>query len=377
MAVVVYRGPLERSRLGYLLESASRAYGDVRLIWLVPPKVGLARGGRGIGAGSTRTTQDIAAFERFLQANGKVTDYVLLDGRLQSMPTTLRRLRRLVAARDAPLVCVGFTSLLYGRAVRGPLGRVVWCPNGIPEERLLHRDGPRDRAYVRAQWRATVTGAMPALIVTVSHRMSELIQARWPSAPCFAAPNCVRAEVFRPSPGHARNRVTYLGTGAPWQGLSYTSEVWGQLARLLPDVRFRVISRDERTRILADRVPGSSIEFSSAEEPADVARLLWGARLGFLVRSEHVVNRVSYPTKFGEYVAAGVPVVATDVGWDLTALVHDTGCGRLVPPDASPVETARAAARAYEEDLAPGCDAAARALDRDLWVDRLAARFPT
>ena len=48
---------------------------------------------------------------------------------------------------------------------------------------------------------------------------------------------------------------------------------------------------------------------------------------GLLLRESHPVNRVSSPTKFGEYLAAGVPVIATEGISDFSRWIseHDVG----------------------------------------------------
>src|SRR5262245_35509625 len=100
---VLYRGPLERSRLGFLLQATKRAYGEVQLVWLVPPQLSLATADRHPG------------FQEFLAREG-VEAVALLDGRMIHAVTTIRAARRVVA-RSAPLVCVGFSALPYGRAL--------------------------------------------------------------------------------------------------------------------------------------------------------------------------------------------------------------------------------------------------------------------
>lgn len=270
-------------------------------------------------------------------------------------------------------MCMGYTSIWYGRAAaRGPL---TWCVSGIPEERLLYDDSMKSRAAVNAMWRAVDVVRKPELVVTVSNPMSALVQRRLGDVSCFAAPTCPDRELFRPRKERERRYLTYLGTGAPWQGLSQLAGVWAEIARRRPETRFRVISRDERTRVLGEGVPPESIEFTPAQGPREVAELLWEASAGFIIRSPHVVNDVSYPTKFGEYVAAGVPVVATDLEWDLSQVIRDTGCGVLVPVDANG-DAADAVLSLHSGALPQACEQAADRLDRRKWVRELADALP-
>lgn len=363
---VLYRGPLERSRLGFLLRSAVAAYGEVSLLWLVPPGVDLA----------SRDRRE--SFERFV-ATTRISGYHIVDGRLSAAASAVRQARRLVADPSAPLICVGFSTLPYGRAVsRGPL---VWCVNGIPEERLLHRQRSVDRAIVEMSWRLLAPGRPPDLVVTVSASMKELIRKRYGRLNVFVAPNTVDLETFQPPVERPRPVLAYLGTGAPWQGMEPLSRLWGALARLRPDTRFRVISRDARTRVLAREVPEQSIECVAAEDPAEVAGLLWDCQIGFIIRAPHIANRVAYPTKFGEYVGAGVAVVASDVGWDVTGVIRDTGCGLVLETGADAASAAPRVAEfmdlAEKPETRDQCRAAAELLDLDAWVKQLAGALPS
>jgi glycosyltransferase involved in cell wall biosynthesis len=57
---------------------------------------------------------------------------------------------------------------------------------------------------------------------------------------------------------------------------------------------------------------------------------LIAADVGFLLREEHVLNRVASPTKFGEYLAAGVPVITTPYVGDVSSAVVRERIGTIV-----------------------------------------------
>jgi glycosyltransferase involved in cell wall biosynthesis len=85
---------------------------------------------------------------------------------------------------------------------------------------------------------------------------------------------------------------------------------------------------------------------------------------------------VSFPTKFGEYVAAGVPVVVTDVGWDFSQIVKQTRCGLLVNWSSEPQVIAREILAfrqkiATNGEMASACEQAANIMNKDVWVRRL------
>jgi glycosyltransferase involved in cell wall biosynthesis len=71
-----------------------------------------------------------------------------------------------------------------------------------------------------------------------------------------------------------------------------------------------------------------------AGEPTTVPAYLGAADLGLLLRERTLVNEVASPVKFGEYLAAGVPVVITDGVGDLSTLVNDRGVGVVLSAEA-------------------------------------------
>jgi glycosyltransferase involved in cell wall biosynthesis len=362
-ATVVYRGPLESSRLRFVLEAVAQSYGDPALVCLAPA------GHRGPLEG---------ALEDFVPT-APIIGCRVLDGRAAAIPSTVLALRRLLPRRPGPVVAVGFSAMVYAAAVaKGPL---VWCITGIPEEWLMHDDSRRRRLYVEVSWRSARLGRRPDLVVTVSRPMSRLVERRFGPVPTFAAPTCVDHVTFGARQPGRRTHLTYLGSGAPWQCLDLLAEVWRALHRQSPELRFRVISRDHRAGLLGRGLPPESVEFVAAANGDAAARLLWEAEGGFMIRRPHLVNEVSYPTKFGEYVAAGVPVIASDVGWDPAELIRRTGCGLVIDWDSRPEAVAESVLVFRERaatgaDLDAACRAAASSLDRSCWVRRLAAELP-
>jgi glycosyltransferase involved in cell wall biosynthesis len=65
-------------------------------------------------------------------------------------------------------------------------------------------------------------------------------------------------------------------------------------------------------------------------DPADVPRHLAAADAGLLLRASNVTNRVASPVKFGEYLAAGVPVIVSEGVGDYSAAVRRCGLGEVV-----------------------------------------------
>lgn len=357
----VYRGPLERQRLTLILMGAARAFGPVKFRWLVP-----------WGRSSTPPT---GAYADFLGWNdAAIEDHGELDGSTCALGWARRYLADDLGPLDV-VISFGFTSILYTDGV--PAARCVWVVNGLPEERLLHRDGLRTRATIRAQYGMVRRSRRPDLVVVVSEGMRELLARRLWSFPSLIIPSCTDMSAFTPVGSPTRRFLTYVGSGAPWQCLDQLEGVWAELAAREPSLEFRVVSRDDRTRVLGQRIPEGRFHVRSAESARQVAPFLWEAEAGFLIRRPNVINSLAAPAKFSEYVAAGAAVVATDTGWDVATFVRETRCGLVLDPSSSPAVMAerylafRAGGGLLEAQRA-SLEAAPR-LDRSLHADRLAA----
>ena len=358
-AVVLYRGPLGRSRLGFLLDAVTRAYGDTTFIWACPKPV---------------VAELIEHFQAFIERVPGVSDWEILKGTTRGQFSGLARIRYHTKG-DIPVIAAGYTTLHLLSAARRRA--TVYCPNGIPEERLLQNPSIQSRLGTAGNWALLRALPEPELTVTVSTRMSDLFRRRTGWSAFEAVPLCVDRSIFRP--GTNGHRLVYLGTGAAWQGIAQLAEMWQELSRSNPSAEFRVISRDERTQVLVEAVGADRCDTVAADQPEGVARALQACRIGFVLRANHVVNRVAYPTKVGEYLATGTPVVTSDIDWDVGDLVRDLRCGTLLPPDAGLSVTARAVEELLARDrteLAACCAHGASALDRDSWIKRLAARLP-
>ena len=360
-ALLVYRGPWQGRRLDFIVNSLMEVHDDLEMIWLDPDHR------RRVADGV-----DHLEFRGRLQRGADLRAFEVMDGRTARLPAAWRVLRR--RRRVAVVHAVGFSTLTYARAV--PHRQLGWFINGIPEERLLYRQSPRARVAARTSWLVARLGKRPDLAVVVSSRMARLVERRLPGTVTAVAPTCPRLDRFHPPADADRRFVTYLGSGAPWQGLDTVAAIWSAMAELDDRVRFRVISRDARAKVLTAGVPSERIEVVGTNDPDDVARMLWQADIGFLVRAPDLVNEVSFPTKFGEYVAAGVPVVLSDLDWDLSDIARETDCALLVSPDSSTADVAKASL-AYldrvhaEPQIRERCQVAAQQLSYDHWRERL------
>lgn len=352
---IVYRGQLEieRSRIEFIISAASLVCDFIDFIHLSP----------GIGSDEEDLRAFVSSFPRVRRAE-------FVSAPMRRSKSARRQLMKLIEKEAPAMVVVGFSAWPF---VRG-IPCTAWCINGIPEERLLTSPSRFNRAAVRGSWLGAKT-VRPHLTVAVSDPMARLIASRTRSRRIVAIPNAVDRSTYQIADGQPPTHLTYQGGGSPWQGLERLSQVWAEIHALDPDVKFRVISTDTRTRVLGRGLPSSAIDFTSAKDAQGVAALLSEVRLGFLYREPTLVNCVSWPMKFGEYLAAGAPVVVSDCGWDLAEIVKKHDAGLVVSWDAPPRTTAYAITEyliRLDGKRPSGVCTAAQSLDSSMWQQRLA-----
>ena len=349
-AVFVYRGQLgiERSRIDFLLAAVCLAFDRVDVVHLSP----------GLGAEGS----DVEAFARRFDNVDVVTSWPAGARRIVHVRS---RVARLLRDETTCLIGVGFSVTHFLPHARCD----VWCVNGIPEERLETMAGFRARLFVKTAWWLARL-ARPRRVVVVSQPMEALVRSRLDATEILVIPNAVDAGTFFTDEHTEPTYLTYLGGGSPWQGLEGLSAVWQSLHRADPSLRFRVISQDDRTRVLTIGIADDAIDLCSTADPKEVALYLREAKLGFVFRAPDLVNSVSWPMKFGEYLASGAGVVVSRCGWDIEQMVERHGCGIVVswqdPPDVT-AGIIRNYLSAVESGRPDGVRTAARELDNQDW----------
>lgn len=157
-------------------------------------------------------------------------------------------------------------------------------------------------------------------------------------------------------------RLEDVGAVAPWQGRTRAACYVGGISRVrgahaLVDAMAHAdaelylagpISPPKLRRELERSAGWRRVRYAGRISPERVPELLGRARVGVLPLQPIPNYRVAYPVKLFEYLAAGLPVVATDVPlW--RELLETHGCGICVPPD-SPRRLAEAMTSLLDDD---------------------------
>jgi len=145
-----------------------------------------------------------------------------------------------------------------------------------------------------------------------------------------------------------RDAVIYVGSIARYRGIVTMLEGYG-LAREKHEIEYilagRFASRDDEEFIRSMPV-FDHVDYRGFVERAAADALMSSAKAGLVVIPPDPRYMVSYPTKMFEYMAAGMPVIASDFPvW--REIVEESSCGFLVDP-LDPNSVAEAIARVFD-----------------------------
>ncbi|VXB53895.1 glycosyltransferase family 4 protein [Pseudoclavibacter sp. 8L] len=206
------------------------------------------------------------------------------------------------------------------------------------DEQRKHRQ-LHDEAGARANLRAQLEAA--ASTVCVSPPVAEWARQTAPeaSARIHVVPNGVNtrritatdAEIVREAPV----TVVFVGTLKPWHGVSTLLDAVSLAA---PSWRLVIVGDGpERERLLeqASAFPPDTrrrIEFAGAVPPSEVPRFLAAASIAVAPYPAHDGEEGYFsPLKIYEYLASGLPIVASATG-QIPSILDDGRTGVLVPP---------------------------------------------
>ena len=168
-------------------------------------------------------------------------------------------------------------------------------------------------------------GAAAAAVLTVGEGVAEKLRERhgWQYVTVVrnTFPLVMEGEPIGPP-----TAAVYAGRIAPYREL----ETLVAAARRIPDLPVTIIGPADQT-YLATFDPGP-VRVLPPVPPADIGAVLRGAGLSLVTHSDRWENhRLALPNKLFQAVAAGVPVVATDVG-ELRRIVRQHNLGTLYRP---------------------------------------------
>jgi glycosyltransferase involved in cell wall biosynthesis len=309
------------------------------------------------------------------------------------------RALRLVARLERPDI-LHVHSAFYPRIDAGlkrALGvRVLLDYHGsAPEEAVMNglcRRGDGRHMSLKRLERVCVMNADRLVCVSETHRDELLAELGTAAPPVTVIPCCADTRLFsRDEKAREERRrrlkldgkfvVAYAGNFPAWNPAGETAKVLARIARAFPDAHPMVVCARAHHPMLERELVAQGVQgggFTLADAPHErMPEWLSAADMAVLVRAESPVNRVAFPVKLAEYLACGLPVVATAAVRDAARIVAGEGLGVVLRDTGEEslgegMESLRALReRMALEDLPGRCAAYARAhLSWDVGAER-------
>lgn len=129
--------------------------------------------------------------------------------------------------------------------------------------------------------------------------------------------------------------VAYVGSAVAYQQPRQMVRLFSQLRKLMPEAFFLGVTQSPQVfRDLLGEFTVPEQDFMLTSLPHDqVMGTLQMGDVGLLLREESLLNQVSSPTKFGEYLLTGLPVLLTPSVGDYAVMAQRKGVGHLVDLD--------------------------------------------
>lgn len=246
------------------------------------------------------------------------------------------------------LYCAKFLVMLKKR--NSELKTVFDCHGCSPAEEVMN-NASTARIQSSLLWEREVFDTVDAVIF-VSHAMKKYYEEQYQITnlknmivPCCVDTDATKINTIQEDMAEngrvntkCRKTIGYLGTLAVWQCADEMFEAFKVLHSIDKDIFFYMVlpSNDhEKCREYFEKAGISKEHYCVEEIPHEKVPLaLAKMDAGMLLRKNSIVNVVSSPTKYGEYIDAGVPVILTDCVGDYSELTRETGLGVVLPaPD--------------------------------------------
>jgi glycosyltransferase involved in cell wall biosynthesis len=245
-----------------------------------------------------------------------------------------------------------------------PLGLLLAAVTGRPvvyDAHEYYRDEIATRRWLPRPLRRPAAAAVHVLETLAARRLAAVVAVNEHMAAGFRSRGARRVvtvhnypplDLFLNVPRGAPSRpvAVYTGLLTRERGLEIIWHAGRRLRALVPEAEVRVVGRIDWAGVdpTVPRAPARWREevgtvLCGVVPAHEVPGVLAAATVGWIPFQHTPNNARAVPLKLLEYMAAGLPVVASDLGF-LGRIVRREECGLLVPPD-DPEAHARALAR--------------------------------
>ncbi len=248
------------------------------------------------------------------------------------------------AFRPDIIVGENLSSFRLARSIKArlPEAKLITDLHGAcPEECLFNYTDPvkREMAILEATASERDIALNSEFVICQSENMIEHLRAKYPGTKAQFHPfQCsVRLELFQYKEAmreRYRKKLVlkdetlfiYSGSFNKWQNIRYAVEIFAKYLKAGgASAKLLILSPSPGDEILdyGYSIGLTENEINILKVPhEEVPGYLNAADIGFLIRDDSVVNRVASPTKLGEYLACGLPVIVGPVAhsWPVAKL---------------------------------------------------------
>ena len=121
--------------------------------------------------------------------------------------------------------------------------------------------------------------------------------------------------------------LVFSGSTAGWQSMGSLYQILKNAFIENASLKLLLLSKDSIDNEFSTKFPDRVIH--KWVEPEKVSSYLNASDYGLLFREDSVTNKISSPVKFGEYLAAGLPVIISNNVGDYSSFVKEKNCGFL------------------------------------------------
>lgn len=147
-------------------------------------------------------------------------------------------------------------------------------------------------------------------------------------------PNGVDCKLFSEvDSNNAKNVMVYVGTVSDWSGLDLVIKSIPAIKKEVPDIKLVIIGEGDYLKNLKERSKeigvSNNIEFIGKKEYITIPKILSKCKIGLAVYPKNNLMKYAFTLKLIEYMAAGLPVITTDIG-DGAQIIKGSNSGFIV-----------------------------------------------
>ena len=155
------------------------------------------------------------------------------------------------------------------------------------------------------------------LVISVSAPLQERALLR--NSNCIIIPNGADLKYFSNSQGLSReSSLIYTGSIVEWCGLEIAIKGFPLLQKKIPGITMKIVGSGEKQHELEELVRSLSLEdaiiFTGKVPYKEMAKLLCKSSVGLATFKPDKAAAFASPLKLFDYMAAGLPIIATNIG---------------------------------------------------------------